>query len=80
MAVSVVMLRTAIAGSPGAIPEASSYEYIETPRRSDHIWSVSDLSNAHEYYGWCKTRDLESIFEEILDSWRERLRRTVRAN
>jgi CDP-paratose 2-epimerase len=57
----------------------ASYEYIETSRRGDHIWYISDLSKVHEHYGWSIKRDLDSIFEELLDSWRERLPGAMRA-
>lgn len=51
----------------------ANYHYVETPRRGDHIWYISDLSKAHAHYGWCITRDLDSILDELVSSWRERL-------
>jgi CDP-paratose 2-epimerase len=57
-----------------------SYQYIDRPRRGDHVWYISDLSKAHEHYGWSITRDIDSIFEELVGSWRERLAGLVQAN
>jgi CDP-paratose 2-epimerase len=57
----------------------TKYEYIETPGRGDHIWYISDLSKAKEHYSWSITRDLDSIFEELLGSWRERNPGAMRA-
>ena len=57
----------------------TNYEYVGTPRRGDHIWYISDLSKVREHYCWSLTRDLDSIFDEILGSWGERLPGAVRA-
>jgi CDP-paratose 2-epimerase len=57
---------------------STNYEYIETPRRGDHIWYISDLSKAHEHYSWRITRDLDAIFDEILRGWRERIAGVMR--
>ena len=57
----------------------TNYEYVGTPRRGDHIWYISDLSKVREHYSWSLPRDLDSIFDEILGSWGERLPGAVRA-
>jgi UDP-glucose 4-epimerase len=52
--------------------QRENYEYVGTPRRGDHRRYISDFSKARENYSWSITRDLGSIFDEILGSWRER--------
>jgi CDP-paratose 2-epimerase len=53
----------------------TNHEFVTAPRSGDHRWYVSDLSKARQHYDWSVTRSLESIFEEILGSWEERLAR-----
>lgn len=46
------------------------YEYIEQNRSGDHICYISDLSKMKEHYpGWEITKDLDSVFDEIFQSW-----------
>ena len=47
--------------------------YSDKPREGDHIVYYSDLRKIQSHYpGWIITRDLNSIFLEIHDNWRER--------
>lgn len=49
------------------------YEYSEQARIGDHICYYSDLRKMKSHYpGWSITRSLENIFEEIVQSWKER--------
>jgi CDP-paratose 2-epimerase len=51
------------------------WRYDEKNREGDHICYYSDLRHMQaDYPGWGITRDLQTIFEEIADSWSERLR------
>ena len=51
------------------------WRYDEKNREGDHICYYSDLRRMQaDYPGWGITRDLQTIFEEIADSWSERLR------
>ncbi len=50
------------------------YEYVDKNREGDHICYISDLSKMHTHYPeWSLTRSLEDIFEEIYNSWQQRL-------
>lgn len=52
------------------------YDYVERNREGDHICYISDLSKMRQHYpGWEITKDLETTFEEIHDSWLERVGR-----
>jgi CDP-paratose 2-epimerase len=48
--------------------------YNDQARRGDHICYISDLSHMHERLpGWQISKSLDDIFEEIVDSWYQRL-------
>lgn len=48
-------------------------EYVDKPREGDHLCYISDLRKMHAHYpGWTITRDLNAIFQEIHDAWRQR--------
>jgi CDP-paratose 2-epimerase len=50
------------------------YEYVDMPRRGDHICYISNLAKIKSHYpGWEITKDLKSIIEEINESWNNRL-------
>jgi CDP-paratose 2-epimerase len=50
------------------------YEYLNTPRRGDHICYISNLAKIKSHYpGWEITKDLRSIIHEINESWTGRL-------
>ncbi len=50
-----------------------NWSYSEQHRSGDHICYYSDLSLMRsDYPDWDITRDLRTIFEEIVESWRER--------
>lgn len=43
-----------------------SIEYINEPRRGDHICYISDLTKLHTHFpNWQITRSLDEIFQEI---------------
>lgn len=49
-------------------------EYVDEARIGDHICYYSDLRKMREHYpGWDISVSLTQIFEEIVQSWRERL-------
>jgi len=49
------------------------YEYDDNNRIGDHICYISDLSKMREHYPqWDITRNLETTFTEIYQSWQER--------
>lgn len=49
------------------------YEYIDKNRQGDHICYISDLSKMKEHYpSWAITKNLQSTFEEIFLSWKQR--------
>lgn len=55
---------------------AMCWEYVDKPREGDHIVYYSDLRKAHaDYPNWSITKNLDAIFEEILESWHMRLRK-----
>ncbi len=50
------------------------YEYVDKNREGDHICYISDLSKMQTHYPeWSLTRSLDDIFEEIYNSWQQRL-------
>jgi CDP-paratose 2-epimerase len=51
------------------------YHYDDHARAGDHICYISNLTHLRESLpGWDITKSLDDIFEEIVVSWRERLR------
>ena len=62
---SVSMLE-AIARFESLIGERLAVEYVETPRRGDHICYISDLRRLEaDYPQWRITRSLDQIFDEL---------------
>jgi CDP-paratose 2-epimerase len=52
------------------------HEYIDQPRKGDHICYISDLSKMRTHYPkWEITKDLRQTFVEIYGSWIERSER-----
>ncbi len=48
-------------------------EYVDKNREGDHICYISDLTKMKEHYpGWGLTKNLQTIFEEIYESWEKR--------
>jgi CDP-paratose 2-epimerase len=49
------------------------YEYVDQNREGDHICYYSDLRKIREHYpDWELTKDLQTTFEEIVASWKQR--------
>jgi len=54
------------------------YQYSDQNRSGDHICYISDLSKMKAHYPkWDITKDLQTTFEEIAESWERRLAVTV---
>jgi CDP-paratose 2-epimerase len=54
--------------------KAMRYEYAEKNREGDHICYFSDLSKLKSHYpGWGITKSLNTIFEELVQAWTQRL-------
>ena len=54
------------------------HEYVETPRKGDHICYISNLARMRARFPkWDITRNLEATFVEIHDSWMERTKTSV---
>lgn len=50
------------------------YKYSEDNRIGDHICYISDLSKMMQHYPkWSITKNLQTVFEEIAESWNKRL-------
>ncbi|MEN0048400.1 MAG: NAD-dependent epimerase/dehydratase family protein [Bacteroidota bacterium] len=50
------------------------YQYSDKNREGDHICYISDLSKMKSHYpNWRITKDLQTTFEEIVESWERRL-------
>lgn len=50
------------------------YQYSDKNREGDHICYISDLSKMKSHYpNWGITKDLQTTFEEIVESWEKRL-------
>lgn len=49
--------------------DIKDYEYIDEPRRGDHIWYISDVSKFQSHYPeWKYKYDMEAIFEDLLSA------------
>lgn len=47
-----------------------NYEYVDKNREGDHICYISDLSKMKAHYpNWDITKDLDTIFREIVERW-----------
>jgi CDP-paratose 2-epimerase len=56
-------------------------EYVDTPRRGDHICYISDLTKLKAHYpGWKVDTSLHQIVQEIVDNWRTRDRVSASAS
>ena len=54
------------------------YEYQDENRVGDHICYISDLSKMKNHYkNWSITKNLESTFEEIAQSWEQRIKSDI---
>ena len=54
------------------------YEYQDENRIGDHICYISDLSKMKNHYkNWSITKNLESTFEEIAQSWEQRIKSDI---
>jgi CDP-paratose 2-epimerase len=54
------------------------YEYLDMPRRGDHICYISNLAKIKSHYpGWQITKDLTLIIREINEAWNSRLVRSA---
>jgi CDP-paratose 2-epimerase len=52
------------------------HEYVEQNRKGDHICYISNLARMTSHYpAWSTTRNLQQVFEEIHESWRQRASR-----
>jgi CDP-paratose 2-epimerase len=50
-----------------------NYEYVDEHRQGDHICYVSNLEKMKAHYpGWGITKDLQTTFQEIHESWLQR--------
>jgi CDP-paratose 2-epimerase len=55
-------------------------EYVDEPRRGDHICYISDLRKFRAHFpGWDVTIGLREIFAEIIEGWRVRARSEAHA-
>jgi CDP-paratose 2-epimerase len=54
------------------------YEYVDQNRQGDHMCYISDLTKMKAHYpNWGITKDLQTTFTEIYQSWVERVSTTV---
>jgi CDP-paratose 2-epimerase len=59
--------------------EPQRWSYVDQNRAGDHICYYSDLRKMQTHYPrWSITKSLPQIFEEITESWRQRLPQAVR--
>ncbi|MBC6994140.1 NAD-dependent epimerase/dehydratase family protein [Neolewinella lacunae] len=57
----------------GITGKAMNYTYTEENRQGDHICYISDLSKMRAHYpNWNITKPLQTVFEEIVESWERR--------
>lgn len=61
----------------GITGKPMNYTYSDQNRLGDHICYISDLSKMKSHYpNWDITKPLQTVFEEIADSWEQRLAQT----
>ncbi|MEO0787840.1 MAG: NAD-dependent epimerase/dehydratase family protein [Bacteroidota bacterium] len=62
----------------GITGKPMNYTYSDQNRLGDHICYISDLSKMKSHYpAWDITRPLQKVFEEIVDSWQQRMAQSV---
>jgi CDP-paratose 2-epimerase len=50
-----------------------NWEYVDKPREGDHMCYISDLAKMQRHYPrWKITKNLNTIFEEIVEAWSSR--------
>lgn len=58
----------------GITGKKMNYKYSDKNREGDHMCYISDLSKMKEHYpNWDITKPLQTVFEEIVESWERRL-------
>lgn len=58
----------------GITGKKMNYQYSDQNRAGDHICYISDLSKIKSHYpNWDITKDLQTTFEEIVESWNRKL-------
>jgi CDP-paratose 2-epimerase len=71
---NAVSMLEAFAMAESLTGKAMRWTYDEKNREGDHICYYSDLRNMQtDYPGWGITKDLQTIFEEIVENWQVRL-------
>ncbi|HYE96764.1 MAG TPA: NAD-dependent epimerase/dehydratase family protein [Rubricoccaceae bacterium] len=71
---NAVSMMEAFARAEALTGKPMRWTYTEQAREGDHICYYSDLSRMQaDYPGWSITKDLDAIFEEIVESWERRL-------
>ena len=71
---NAVSMREAFARAEALTGKPMRWSYDEQAREGDHICYYSDLRQMQaDYPGWGITKDLDAIFEEIVESWQRRL-------
>ncbi|MDX1532247.1 MAG: hypothetical protein R3362_12025, partial [Rhodothermales bacterium] len=72
---NAISMREAFALAEEITGRPMNWSYSEEARIGDHICYYSDLSRMRaDYPEWDVTKDLRTIFEEIVGSWEARLR------
>jgi len=61
-------LKEAISWLESRCGRPAKLEYVESARRGDHVWWVSDAAKLRRDYGWEPRRVLPSVLEELYDS------------
>ena len=71
---NAISMREAFALAEDITGKPMVWSYDEKNREGDHICYYSDLRQMQtDYPGWGITKDLRTIFEEIAESWEQRL-------
>lgn len=59
----------------GITGKKMNYQYSDKNREGDHMCYISDLSKMKDHYPeWDITKPLQTVFEEIVESWEKRLK------
>lgn len=68
---SNVSVLEALAFAEEATGRKAQTEYVDEPRRGDHIWYVSDMAKFRGHYPrWTQTYDIPAIVAELAERWR----------
>ena len=60
-------MKILVTGSLGLVGSEKDWEYVDEPRKGDHIWYISDVSKfKRDYPDWDYKYNLWAIMEDLM--------------